>query len=162
MPIAGGLVAVAGTDLAGARADRRPGLCGPRNRPIHSGRESEVEFPVFGPADEGVPFVSGEDQRRAGRVFRVADGDGLVHESYFDAVITIRTTSSAFEPLGAVQVDSETFGRDFHNGSSISILIMAMDSSGVRAVDRIVSKMELYFLSSSAFSRKSPPVAFSA
>src|ERR1044071_8841934 len=67
-------------------------------------------------------------------------GLGAADEGHLDAVVTVRTAARALEPLRAAQIDPETLGLKFHNGSSASMMIMSLDSSGERADDRMVSK----------------------
>src|SRR5689334_10272734 len=110
---------------------------------------SEVELAVLGTAHERVPLGGREDQCRAVRVLGVADHDGLVDEGHFDAVVGVGAAARALEPLCRAQIEPETLRFAFHNGSSTSISIISMDSSGGRAVDRIVSKSGMYLPSSS-------------
>src|SRR5690349_952839 len=133
-----------------------------RGRPFSRAVDSEVELAVLRATDERVPFGGREDQGGSVGVLRIADGDRLADERHLDTVVAVGSAAVALEPLCAAQIDPETLGLNFHNGSSTSTSIIFVDSSGVRAVAWMLSKILRYLCISSVFSKNSPPVAFSA
>lgn len=93
-----------------------------------------AERAVSSIGDEGVPFPGGENEGGTCLVLRVPYPDRPDHVSHLDAVVTVRPAFRALEPGCLRQVLGEPLGRHFHNGSSASSAMCAMDSSGRLAV----------------------------
>src|SRR5712691_2505458 len=66
---------------------------------MRSGSAGPPEFAVPGAAEERIPLGAREDEGRAGRVPRIAQGDLAVgQERYLDAVSSGRAAAAALDP----------------------------------------------------------------